>query len=95
MIKTYDYNLIVVEHKDRLSRVGFNYIQVLLKKLGKEVEVINLAEERKDDLMQDLVIIITSFCTKIYFFRIRKRKTECLIKCLKETKDETSTEALN
>ena len=25
-----DYDLIVCEHKDRLSRVGFNYLKVLL-----------------------------------------------------------------
>ena len=33
-----DYNLIVCEHKDRLSRVGFNYIKVLLNQTGKDVE---------------------------------------------------------
>jgi predicted site-specific integrase-resolvase len=32
-----DYDLIAVEHKDRLTRVSFNYIQVLLKNLDKEV----------------------------------------------------------
>lgn len=90
-----DYNLIVVEHKDRLSRVGFNYIQVLLKKLDKEVEVINLAEERKDDLMQDFVSIITSFCARLYSLRRRTRKTECLIKCLEESTHEINTETSN
>ncbi len=40
-----DYNLIVCEHKDRLSRVGFNYIKVLLNQTGKDVEVINEVRE--------------------------------------------------
>ena len=50
-----DYNLIVCEHKDRLTRVGFNYIKVLLNSQGKDVEVINEAREEKDDLMQDFL----------------------------------------
>lgn len=46
-----DYSLIVCEHKDRLSRVGFNYLKVLLNQLGRDIEVVNLAVERTDDLM--------------------------------------------
>jgi putative resolvase len=95
LLEADDYDLIVVEHKDRLSRVGFNYIEVLLKKLDKEVEVINLAEERKDDLMQDFVSIITSFCARLYSLRRRTRKTECLINCLEEKSNETCAETLN
>ncbi|MGL6342253.1 MAG: IS607 family transposase [Waterburya sp.] len=79
-----DYHLIVVEHKDRLTRVGFNYLKVLLNKQGKDIEVVNLAEEEGSDIMQDFISIITSFCARIYGLRRRKRKTECLIKCLQE-----------
>jgi predicted site-specific integrase-resolvase len=72
-----DYHLIVVEHKDRLTRVGFNYLKVLLNKQGKDIEVVNLAEEEGSDIMQDFISIITSFCARIYGLRRRKRKTEC------------------
>lgn len=74
-----DYSLIVVEHKDRLSRVGFNYIKILLNKYGKDIEVVNLASEQKDDLMQDFVSIITSFCSRLYGLRRARRKTEKII----------------
>ncbi len=74
-----DYSLIVVEHKDRLSRVGFNYIKILLNKYGKDIEVVNLAGEQKDDLMQDFVSIITSFCSRLYGLRRARRKTEKII----------------
>ena len=84
LLELTDYNLIVVEHKDRLTRVGFNYLKVLLNQTGRDIEVVNLAEERKDDLMQDFVSIITSFCARLYSLRRRSRKTECLIKCLNE-----------
>ena len=30
LLQENDYDLIVCEHKDRLSRVGFNYLKVLL-----------------------------------------------------------------
>ncbi|MCW9680935.1 IS607 family transposase, partial [Dolichospermum planctonicum UHCC 0167] len=31
--------------------------------------------------------IITSFCAKIYGLRRRKRKTECIVKCLESECD--------
>lgn len=77
-----DYSIIVCEHKDRLSRVGFNYLKVLLNQTNRDIEVVNLATERTDDLMHDFVSIITSFCARLYSIRRRARKTESLIKCL-------------
>ncbi|VEP12821.1 Resolvase [Hyella patelloides LEGE 07179] len=85
-----DYNLIVCEHKDRLTRVGFNYIKVLLNSQGKDVEVINEAREEKEDLMQDFISIITSFCARVYGLRRQKRRTECIIKCLENEQNEAS-----
>lgn len=79
-----DYDLIVCEHKDRLTRVGFNYLKVLLQQTSRDIEVVNLATEKTDDLMQDFVSIITSFCARLYGVRRRTRKTECIIQCLKE-----------
>jgi predicted site-specific integrase-resolvase len=35
---------IVVEHRDRLTRFGFHYLQSLLEAQGRQVEVVNLAE---------------------------------------------------
>ena len=56
--------LIVVEHKDRFTRFGFNYIEALFEIQGRRSEVVNLADNGKDDLMQDLLAIIYSFCGK-------------------------------
>jgi len=79
-----DYALIVIEHKDRLTRFGFNYIRVLLQKTGRGIEVVNEAENDKQDLMQDFVSIITSFCARIYGLRRSKRKTERIIEELRD-----------
>ena len=42
--------LIVVEHKDRLTRFGFNDIEQLLAMQGRRIEVINQAENGKAEL---------------------------------------------
>lgn len=60
---------IVVEHKDRLTRFGFKYFEVLLPKLGCELIVINRDPEEATDLMKDLVSVITSFCCRLYGLR--------------------------
>lgn len=71
---------IVVEHSDRFSRFGMNYITLLLKMQGREIEIINTQNNDRDDLMQDFVSIITSFCARLYGQRRTKRKTEQIIK---------------
>jgi putative resolvase len=60
---------IVVEHKDRLTRFGFGYLENLLPKTGCELVVINRDEEEQSDLMKDLVAVITSFCCRLYGLR--------------------------
>lgn len=77
-------DVIVVEHKDRLARFGLNYIQQLLEMQNRRIEVINNMESSHDDLMQDFVSIITSFCAKLYGKKRTKRNTEKLIKQLQE-----------
>ena len=69
-----EFKILLVEHKDRLTRFGFNYIDILLKSHNKRIEVINLVDNDKEDLIQDFVSIITSFCAKIYGQRRSKRK---------------------
>lgn len=82
-----DWAILIVEHKDRLTRFGFNYIDALMTKMGKRIEVVNLAEDEKADLVQDLISIIYSFSAKMYGLRRSKRKTEQIIKLLESTDD--------
>ena len=70
---------IVVEHKDRCSRFGVAYIQTLLQTQGRDLVIVNEAEEEHADLMQDFVAIITSFCARLYDHRRANRtKTQLL-----------------
>ncbi|BAP55440.1 resolvase [Thioploca ingrica] len=63
----------MVEHKDRLTRFGFNYIKELWH---GEIVVINEVLEDEKDLMQDLVSLVTSFTARLYGRRRSKRQTE-------------------
>ena len=65
---------IVVEHKDRLTRFGFGYFELLLPKFNCELIVINRDKEEKEDLLKDLVTIITSFCCRLYGLRRAQNK---------------------
>ncbi len=69
-------NKIVVEHSDRLTRFGFNYLSLLYP---GTIVVINTVSDDEKDLMQDFVSLVTSFCARLYGKRRSKRKTEKLI----------------
>lgn len=73
---------LVVEHKDRLARFGFNYIELLCKHISCEIVVINSRTNEQKDLIEDFVSVITSFCARIYGQRRSKRATEKLIESL-------------
>jgi predicted site-specific integrase-resolvase len=87
VLKSDDWNIILVEHKDRFSRFGVNYINILLEKQGKKVEIINEVTDDKADLMEDFVSLVTSFCARLYGLRQSKRKTEKIIAELKREED--------
>ena len=75
---------IVVEHKDRFARFGVAYIELLLELDNRELLVVNNVKGDEDELMQDFVSIITSFVARLYGQGRSKRKTEQIIKQLKE-----------
>ena len=81
------FNILLVEHKDRLTRFGFNYIDILLKTHNKKLEVINLADNDKEDLIQDFTSVITSFCARIYGQNRSKLKTKQFIKELNDSQE--------
>lgn len=82
-----NYSKIIVEHKDRLTRFGFHYIETLLKNRGKEIEVVNLSTNDESNLMEDLISIIYSFSARMYGLRRSTRKTEKIIEVLNQKDD--------
>lgn len=86
LLKDKKVTKLIVEHKDRLTRFGFNYIKCICDSINCEIVILNETNGEKEDIVQDFVSIITSFCAKIYGQRRSKRNTEKLIEELKITK---------
>ena len=75
--------VIVVEHKERLTRFGFNYIETLLQTQGRKIEVI-FPDEVQDDLIADFIAIITSMSARIYGRRGNKNRAERIKECIEK-----------
>lgn len=83
---------IVVEHKDRLTRFGFNYIETLMAVQGRKIEVVNKSDNAIDDILADLTSIVYSFCARLYGQRRAKRKTEKIVNELNAKGEADETE---
>src|SRR5260221_14374342 len=57
--------VIVVEHRDRLTRFGYGYIATLLEQAGRRVEAI-YPSDTDNDLVDDFVAVITSMSVRPY-----------------------------
>lgn len=84
LLKENDYNILLVEHRYRLARFDTNYLDLFLSRLGVKLEIVNLADNGTDELMLDLIAIITSWAARLYGQRRGKRKTERIIQKLRK-----------
>jgi predicted site-specific integrase-resolvase len=75
---------IIVEHKRPLNPFGFRYLDTLLSLAGRQIEVVNLAENYREDLLADLVSIVYAFTARLYRQRRAKHKTAAIVKQLQE-----------
>ena len=82
LLEDVNTTVIVVEHKDRLSRFGVRYIETLLRVQGRRLEIVNESEDDKEDLLADLTAILYSFCARMYGLRRAKGKTEKIVQQL-------------
>lgn len=90
LLKDQQTTRIVVEHQDRLTRFGFRYLETLLELQGRTIEMVNVAENDKEDLIADLVAIVYSFTARLYGQRRAKRKTERIVRELQTEEQETT-----
>lgn len=66
ILKDNQYDKIIIENKDRLTRFGFNWLQLLT---NNRIEVINTCEDKDEDLVKDLISIIHCYSARIYGLR--------------------------
>jgi len=68
-------DVVLITYKDRFTRFGFEYLEEFFSTIGVRIEVV-LGEEPKEatqELVEDLISIITSFAGKIYGMRSHKK----------------------
>ena len=73
LLENPDERMILVEHKDRLSRFGFEFIEAALVSQGRNIIVTDEPEET-GDVWQDFVDVVTSMCARIYGRRGAKNR---------------------
>jgi len=82
LLKLFDYvvnrqvDVVVVTYRDRLTRFGFEYLEHFFNQYGVRIEVV-FGEEPRDtyqEIVEDLIEIVTSFAGKLYRMRSHKKK---------------------
>ena len=82
LLKLFDYvvngqvDVVVVTYRDRLTRFGFEFLEFFFNQYGVRIEVV-FGEEPKEahqELVEDLIEIVTSFAGKLYGTRSHKKK---------------------
>jgi len=80
-------DVVVVSYKDRLTRFGFTYLEDFFSSHGVRIEVV-FDEEPKNqqELVEDLISIVTSFASRLYGIRSHKKKevVECVRRAVKD-----------
>jgi putative resolvase len=57
--------VVVVEHRDRLVRFGFENLEAALGAHGRRIVVAD-SGETTDDLVPDMIEVLTSMCARLY-----------------------------
>ena len=80
---------LVVEHQDRLARFGFEMVDAALKGRNGEVVVVE-DRETDDDLVRDMVEVMTSMCARMHGKRSARRRAEKAVAAAVGTESEES-----
>jgi len=70
---------IVVEHRDRPARFGVEHLEAALSATGRRIIVLN-PDEVKDDLVGDMVEVLTSMCARLYGRRSARKRADAAVK---------------
>jgi putative resolvase len=71
---------IIVAHKDRLVRFGFEWFESFCKKHGTIIEVMNqMSLSPEQEMTQDLLSIIHCFSNRLYGLRKYKKELKALV----------------
>lgn len=83
LLRSPEVQTIVVEHRDRLMRFGFEYVESALAAQKRRVVVIK-PDEMTDDIVRDLHEVIVSMCARIYGKRSAKNRAQKALDALQD-----------
>ncbi len=71
---------VVVEHRDRLGRMNTELVEAALSARGRRLVVLDEGEVT-DDLVRDMVEVLTSFCARLYGRRSARNRAIKALGC--------------
>lgn len=76
---------IIIEYPDRLARFGYKYLENHCRQSGVAIHAIENTESKTPDqeMVEDLIAIITSFSARLYGARGGRKIKQCLIELAK------------
>ena len=75
--------VIVVEHSDRLARYGVEHLEAALSAQGRRLVVVDRSETT-DDLVRDMIDVLTSFCARLYGRRGARNRALRALTCARK-----------
>src|SRR5215469_6997545 len=78
---------VIVEHRDRLTRFGYEYIRQLLETHGRHLEVL-FPSDTENELVDDFVAVITSMAARLYGRRNARLKAAKIRACVEHVMQE-------
>lgn len=88
---------IVVEYEDRLARFGFNYLKEYAKSLNVDIEAVehNEKQSANEEMVNDLISIITCFSAKLYGSRGGRKVRKAIYISIQELENERDENSEN
>jgi putative resolvase len=72
--------MIVAERRDRLARFGVEHLEAALSAQGRRLVLIE-SGETSDDLVRDMIEVLTGFCTRLYGRRGARNRAMRALTC--------------
>jgi putative resolvase len=83
LLRNPQVQIILVEHRERLMRFGFEYVEAALAAQNRRIMVIE-PDEMTDDIVRDMTEVLTSMCARLYGKRCAQHRAQKAIAALHE-----------
>ena len=82
LLRDSSISIIIAEHQERLARFGYEMMEACLIAAGRKFIVVETGELR-DDLVRDMIDVLTSFCARLYGRRSAKNRAKRALEACK------------